>query len=177
MVLAQLFVPAKMIVDSERVIQKGKVYKFKLRPIDPNDPFRGKYMTLAFEEDNFKTDTCENAGWKPAFIYIDDSNSGYAKIKTISYEKLQTNEDYVQADVYCNFHGPSDIRKKSNMQVRYPFNRFYMNENTIGQAEENVRQLLRDSTAIVYGEVMVKEGQARLIDIKSNGRSISQSIK
>ena len=98
MVLAQLFVPAKMIVDSERVIQKGKVYKFKLRPIDPNDPFRGKYMTLAFEEDNFKTDTCENAGWKPAFIYIDDSNSGYAKIKTISTSKTNQADERLRCD-------------------------------------------------------------------------------
>ena len=40
--LVQLFVPAKMILDREDILDMGKEYKFKTEPIDPNDPFRGK---------------------------------------------------------------------------------------------------------------------------------------
>ena len=38
--LAQLFVPAKMILDREDVLSTGTAFNFKTRPIDPTDPFR-----------------------------------------------------------------------------------------------------------------------------------------
>jgi uncharacterized membrane-anchored protein len=47
--LAQWFVPAQMIYDQEQVLREGKTYHFKTAPIDPSDPFRGKYITLSFE--------------------------------------------------------------------------------------------------------------------------------
>ncbi|MBA4241981.1 MAG: GDYXXLXY protein, partial [Sphingobacteriaceae bacterium] len=37
--LIQLYVPAKMIFDSEDILTTGKEFKFKTEPIDPNDPF------------------------------------------------------------------------------------------------------------------------------------------
>ncbi|MBD3630845.1 GDYXXLXY domain-containing protein [Cyclobacterium sp.] len=44
--LLQLYLPAKMILDREDILHKGKEYKFKTQPIDPNDPFRGKFIAL-----------------------------------------------------------------------------------------------------------------------------------
>ena len=54
--LIQLLVPAKMIWDQEEVMRDGKVFRFKTEPIDPNDPFRGKYITLSFQEENTNID-------------------------------------------------------------------------------------------------------------------------
>ena len=51
--LAQLYVPAKMIWDQEDVLKNGSEYKFKTDPVDPNDPFRGKYITLSFDNNTF----------------------------------------------------------------------------------------------------------------------------
>ena len=48
-VLVQLVVPAKMIFDKEVILKTGTIYKFKTQPIDPSDPFRGKYVTLNYE--------------------------------------------------------------------------------------------------------------------------------
>ena len=56
MVLAQLYVPASMIFQKERVITQGTAYKFRTAPIDPNDPFRGKYITLSFNETGVKVE-------------------------------------------------------------------------------------------------------------------------
>ena len=49
--LLQLFVPANMIWQEEGTIQEGTEFHFKVAPVDPNDPFRGKYISLAFEAD------------------------------------------------------------------------------------------------------------------------------
>jgi len=46
MVLLQWFVPSKMIWNQEDILTNGELYKFECKPIDPYDPFRGKYITL-----------------------------------------------------------------------------------------------------------------------------------
>ena len=60
--LAQLFVPAQMIYNQEDILDTGKLVKFQCEPIDPNDPFRGKYITLNFKENRIKVKNFKN--WK-----------------------------------------------------------------------------------------------------------------
>ena len=53
MVMVHLYVPAKMIFNKEAVLAQGKDYRFKTAPIDPYDPFRGKYIDLYYEANAF----------------------------------------------------------------------------------------------------------------------------
>ncbi len=46
--LAQLAVPAWMIVGEERVLRDGRQLKLQTRPVDPADFFRGRYVALGF---------------------------------------------------------------------------------------------------------------------------------
>ena len=48
-VAVQLAVPAWMIVDHERTLAKGQLFKFRTRPVDPADAFRGRYVWLSLE--------------------------------------------------------------------------------------------------------------------------------
>ena len=50
LVLLQLYVPASVVFNQERVLFSGTSYKMQLAPIDPNDPFRGKYIILSYRE-------------------------------------------------------------------------------------------------------------------------------
>ena len=43
-VCAQLFVPSQMIFQQEDVLKTGTAFKFKTQPVDPSDPFKGKYI-------------------------------------------------------------------------------------------------------------------------------------
>jgi len=45
---AQLYFPAKIVYDNTMVLNQGTIWKFQCEPVDPNDPFRGKYITLRF---------------------------------------------------------------------------------------------------------------------------------
>lgn len=54
LVAVQLVVPASMIYNAEAIIAKGTEYKFITTPIDPTDPFRGKYITLSYRENRFQ---------------------------------------------------------------------------------------------------------------------------
>src|SRR5215467_3604576 len=47
--LAQLAVPASMIARRELTLQYGRQYRFQTAPIDPSDPFRGRYVALQLQ--------------------------------------------------------------------------------------------------------------------------------
>ena len=175
--LIQVLVPTKMILGQEDVLQNGKVYKFITRPIDPNDPFRGKYITLRYEINSFKTlDTTWQRG-DNVFVYVKDS-LGFAKLDTISKHKLERNTDYVIAKADWLNRKSQWNRNPTRLNFDLPFNRFYMNENKAQPAEDAVRIRRNDSTIkSVYGLVYIKDGASVLKDVYINDMSIAEYVE
>src|SRR5262245_50007052 len=80
MCLAQWIVPGKMVYDSENIVSTGAVFKFKTEPIDPADPFRGKYITLRFEADFIEfQDSTDWQGGDEIFVTFTADSLGFAK--------------------------------------------------------------------------------------------------
>ena len=86
MVLLQLYVPAKMILGKEKVLAEGNEFMFKTAPVDPSDPFRGKYIVLTFEENSAQVANAEdwNSG-DPVFVSLTKNDEGFAKILSIYF--------------------------------------------------------------------------------------------
>src|SRR5688572_22584139 len=125
MVLAQLYVPASMIFQKERVITQGTAYKFRTAPIDPNDPFRGKYITLSFNENAVKVENA--AEWNNAdqvFVRLTTDADGYALIQSVTKDQPINGNDYIQANIDYII-----TDTLSTVFIRYPFDRFYMEES------------------------------------------------
>ena len=146
--IAQLLVPTKMIYDQENTLKKGKAYKFITQPIDPSDPFRGKYIVLNYEISRYKTMDTTWVSNQEIFVYLKDS-LGFAKIDTISKEKLNSEKDYLQTNVdwYNSYN--------KELNINIPFNRFYMEESKAKPAEDLVRNStnlneLSTTYALVY---------------------------
>lgn len=171
--LAQLYVPAKMIWDKEDVLDSGKEYKFKTAPIDPSDPFRGKYIILSYDENIIEIPSDHN--WtRGEIIYVSmiEDNEGFAKIKSISKEKIDLNQNFVKAKV--GFITSFDTTK---LTIDYPFDRFYMEESKAYDAELTYRESQRDTTKITYALVNVKNGDAVLKDVLIDGIPIRELVK
>src|SRR5688572_7599870 len=86
--LVQLYVPAQMIWNREEILETGKEYKFRTAPIDPNDPFRGKYVALRFEQNWVNVHDLDN--WKyeeEIFVNLKVDANGFANITGISKSK------------------------------------------------------------------------------------------
>ena len=161
-----------MIWDKEVVLEKGKEFKFKTAPVDPNDPFRGKYITLSFENTTVKVANENN--WlygESVYSELVTNEEGFAKIKSISKERPNT-LDYVLTEIaYVSSNGSNEIR------VLYPFDRFYMEESKAPEAETVYRKVQRDTTKITYALVSVKEGESVLKDVFINDVSIAEIVK
>jgi uncharacterized membrane-anchored protein len=162
MVLAQLFVPSKMIFDSEKTLTEGKEFVFRTAPIDPYDAFRGKYVRLNFADNSIKIpkDTTMVSHQK-IFLIFETDNEGFAKIKSISKTKPSLTLDYINAEI------SSIYIEKDNYIVNFnfPFDRFYMEETKAPLAETVYNEISQDRFKKAYAKVNIKDGNFVLKDI------------
>ena len=170
--LAQLFIPAKMILDKEAVLNTGTAYKFKTQPVDPSDPFRGKYVALQYKINSFTTNDTTWQRKQKVYVYIENDNLGFAKAKQISATPIITDLDYIIAE--ANYY---DKRLKM-LRFNLPFNRFYMEETKAKPAEIAHTKAQRDSrTNNTYALVYVKKGKSVLANVFINDIPISDYVE
>ncbi len=169
--LIQLFVPAQMIFNKETILETGTAYKFRTQPIDPNDPFRGKYITLRYDFNSIKTEDTLWERKEEAYVYLATDSLGFAKPFAITREKLDLDDDYVMAEI--NWYN----KKKQEVSVRLPFNRYYMEESKAYEAEVAHRKAQRDSLPDnTYALVFIKDGKAVLGDVLIDEISIKDHV-
>ena len=147
--LVQLLIPARMIWEQEHILKKGTEYKFKTAPVYPNDPFRGKYITLSYEASSFNV--ANEMDWEygqTIYVVLTTDQKGFAKIASIT----------------------------SEVPIGYPFDRFYMEESKAQPAEITYRNSQRDTTTTTYALVRVKNGKAVLKDVLIDGVPIKELV-
>ena len=171
MCLAQWLVPGKMIYDSETVIVEGTTYKFKTQPIDPSDPFRGKYITLNFEANSIVL--ADSSLWdsgEVVFITFTIDSAGFATPSGIFRNPPDTDAFLKTSVSYFNTY--------DNFEVFFnlPFDRFYLEESKASQAEQLYWQAQADTVQVAYGLVTIGKGKAVLTDVMINDRSVVDII-
>ncbi|HTE32836.1 MAG TPA: GDYXXLXY domain-containing protein [Chryseolinea sp.] len=172
MVSAQWLVPLKMIYDGEQVVSNGTVYKFKTRPVDPSDPFRGKYITLNFEVDGIADTTSYESGELINIIFENDS-AGYAR-PLVAQKETPSEGPYLQTTVT---YSSRDDSEHPMVFFNLPFDRFYLEESKASEAERLSWQSRQDSTQITYGIVHIGSGRAVLTDVMINDKSIAKIVE
>jgi len=169
--IVQLCIPAQMINHRESILKEGKVFKFKTEPVDPSDPFKGKYIYLNYELRSFKVD---NVVWKPSqdiYISIINDSLGFAKASAI-HEEAPKNGDFVMAKV-DRYSSAKEV-----VRFTFPFNEFYMEESKAYDAEVAHRNAQRDSLPnSTYALVYIKEGEAVLSNVFINDIPIAEFVE
>ncbi|KAF0130083.1 MAG: hypothetical protein FD155_1869 [Bacteroidetes bacterium] len=171
--LAQIYVPIRMILDKEDVLANGTEYKFKTAPVDPVDPFRGKYITLNYEGNTVEIQNEKD--WmfgERIYVSLTSDNEGFAQITSVSKEKPKDNQDYIIAKV--DFVTDDGSNK---LTIFYPFNRYYMEESKALKAEQTYIYAQIDTNQITYALVRIKDGDAVLKDVLIDGISIREIVK
>lgn len=168
--LGQLYVPAKMIMDREEILQKGKSFYFKATPVDPTDPFRGKYITLNFEASRVKTtDQHDWVNGEPVYLLLATDAEGFARVQDVASTQPTDTTDFLAAVV--------DYTTSDALVVELPFDRFYMEESKAPEAERTYNRTMLDTAKVTYALVKVKSGQAVLADVLIDGVPIREVVK
>jgi hypothetical protein len=171
--LVQIFVPAKMIIDQKTVLKSGTEFRFKIQPVDPHDPFRGKYIDLYFEENQYKDSESQN--WRHGelvYVVFATDSLGFAKINGVFKEKPTDTDAFLKIPINHPYQSGSQII----VTLDYPFNRFYMEESKAPKAEELTMRFDRDTTHIFHAGVYILNGKAALDDVYVDGVPIGQYI-
>ncbi len=172
MCVAQWIIPAKMVYESENTIAAGDLYKFKTEPIDPSDPFRGKYIILNFEADFIEfTDSTNWQEGQEVFVTFASDPQGYAVPLEIHHDKPASG-NYLRTSVRNVNH----YQNKFHVQFDLPFDRFYLEESKASEAEQLYWQALRDTVQVAYGLVSIGKGQAVLQNVFVNDKPIVDII-
>ncbi|WP_166643254.1 GDYXXLXY domain-containing protein [Gelidibacter sediminis] len=170
-VLAQLFVPAKMIFDQEKVISKGTAYKFKTAPVDPSDPFKGKYIYLNYELNSAASTDSTWVYGAPIYLSLATDSLGFAKLHRISKD-TPNHQNYVKAKV--NWYSAHE----KTVTFSLPFDEFYMNETKAYDAEIAHVKAQRDSVANnTYALVYVLNGRGVLENVFINNIPIAEYVE
>ena len=170
--LVQIAVPLQMIFGGEDVLETGTPYKFKTQPIDPSDPFRGKYITLRYTMNSAYTKDSTWLRQDDVYVYIKEDSLGFAKVAHVSKMPLTMSEDYVIAK--ANWYNSNTKKLRFNL----PFNRFYMEESKAKPAEDAYRKAQRDTLPNnTYALVYIKEGEAVLKDVIINEVPIAEAVE
>ncbi len=171
--LLQWGVPLALVQRAQLTLEQGTVYRFETAPVDPEDPFRGRYVALDFQA----AEIAVPAGWSQAagrrlWAPIIMGDQGYARLG-VPQEEPPTTGDYLQVRVQW-FDGAGSVR------VALPFDRYYLEEQRAPQVEQQYRE--RNSRAPAdaddprrpaYATVRVRKGYALIEDLIIDGRSVA----
>ncbi|MCT4601457.1 MAG: GDYXXLXY domain-containing protein [Marinifilum sp.] len=173
--LIQLAIPVKSIYDQEQILTHGKEFKFQTVPVDPTDPFRGKYIALNFKENTIGVSTYEkwNKGEK-VFVIVEEDKNGFAQVMYASKTVPNNHNHYLSAIVQrvTSTKGESNLE----IQIQYPFDRYYMEESKAKAAENLYRKATADQKILTYALVNIKDGKTTLKDVMIDGKSIKDLI-
>jgi uncharacterized membrane-anchored protein len=166
-VILQLFVPLKMILGREIIIRYGTEFKFKTAPVDPHDPFRGKYISLQFDESLIDLPTAKEwlAG-EIIYLYLTTDADDFAVVESVTGQKPSGGQHYLKAKVSYTYSG--------RVRVNYPFDRFYMEESKAYDAELAYQETQADTSVTAYALVSIKDGEGVLKDVLIDGVPIRE---
>jgi len=175
--LAQLAVPAWMLIGHERVRSEGEVFKFRTAPVDPRDPFRGEYVRLEFE--------AENGNWpaprtgveaytnQRAFAVLAADSAGFAVVQGLTTER-PTSGAYV--DIYYTSFDTSTV-----FRIDLPFDRYYLEEGDGQKTEAMLTPQWNDGVVSqplpAHAVVRILDGKAVITDLVVGDKSIHEWLK
>lgn len=157
----QLGVIGVSIWSYERILKEGEVYFFTVLPLDPYDAFRGRYVTLRFENANKApaNDAPTAERNSKAYAMLEHTQER-DRIKEVRFHKPASG-DFLEVDV----RSAMVTQKASATNVvsfSLPFDRFYLREDKAPQAEKLLRQ---QSGVKVRAKLRVLEGKGVIEDL------------
>jgi len=146
----QLLVPAGMIYNKYDILKNGAMVKFQVRPIDPYDPFRGRYVAV-----NVPLDITNYSG-RYGIVLVNEN--GFGNVVKVTDEKPA---------------GELYVKSLSPNYFRMPIERYYMDEKLAPEAE----RLPFDEENRAFVVARIKNGNVVLQGLYVNDVPIEEYLK
>lgn len=156
-VVAQLAVPAWMILEHEGTLRCGQVFKFKTQPVDPADAFRGRYVWLQLEPDWVAMRALDE--WRygqKAYAVLGTDTNGFATVLRLEQDSPR---DTPAIPVRVSW---ADAKERKT-HIRWNLDRYYMTEDQAPAAEHAYGEHNRRTNQTCHVTVRIR-GQNAVIE-------------
>ncbi|MDX1907364.1 MAG: GDYXXLXY domain-containing protein [Bacteroidia bacterium] len=165
--LVQLAIPLSTLLTREQTLRAGTAFKFRTVPLDPNDMFRGKYISLSFPPYLLPApDSVSTKGPYKIFALLTTDSLGYATISAASLTRPASGTPYLHTEAQRLYY------TRDSIKVLVPFNRYYMDESKAYQAEVLYGTMAGRDSFPAYALVRVLDGNYALEDVMIRDTSI-----
>ena len=174
LITAQFAVPLRMIRGREDTLRNGELFRFITRPIDPADPFQGRYVRLGFQNDYIPcTEEMEIDLHRNEVIYalIEVNEDGFAHFTSWSREK-PAGGHFLKTRYTGTWSWDQEAEKNlyKGLRLDIPFDRFYMEEAKAPRAEALARDAMRSGDC--WAAVRILDGKAVIEDVFAQGERL-----
>jgi len=168
--LAQLGVIVFQITSYERILKEGEVFYFKVLPLDPYDAFRGRYVSLRFENVSKVPLVGDNVDNEVSKGYaILEHKDARDIVKEVQLTKPSSGNFLEVAIHYINHEKDNQI----SANISLPFDRFYMREEIAPKAEKVLRAR---SGVSVNAKLRVLNGKGVIEELMVGETPLSQFV-
>jgi uncharacterized membrane-anchored protein len=190
---AQLTAAAWSIARYEMTLATGSTYNVKTVPVDPADPFRGRYVAvrpaltlpnplspdvveLLDQVGRFRPSTAR----KTAYAVLGNDAEGFARVVQVVPEPPRTGDYLEIAEVRQRVIEPAEQGRQPEMvrDILLPFDRYYMAEAAAPVAEQRYRETVRrDDDVDTWITVRVRNGIGVIEGLFIDGVRIEELLK
>lgn len=190
---AQLTAAAWSIVRYEITLANGSVYKVKTAPVDPADPFRGRYVAIqtALTLSNpVSPDVAglldsvgefrPNSARQTAYAVLGSDAEGFARVVAVVPEPPGTGDYLEIKSVRLRSIGPAEQGRQPELvrDLVLPFDRYYLAEAAAPAAEQRYREASRrDDDIDAWITVRVRNGVGVIEGLFISGVPIEDVVR
>ncbi|MEM8891492.1 MAG: GDYXXLXY domain-containing protein [Bacteroidota bacterium] len=162
--------PLQMISGYESVLSEGELHRFQPRPIDPYNPFKGRYVFLQYENPKLEYENGRDVFeyGTSAYISLEKDSAGIAQPKEI-FPVPPEEGNYLRVEI--NYITDNEVG------FHYPFDEYYMNEEMAPKAEAAVRDFSEWGKEEVFVDVRIKEGMAVIEQLYIQDKPIEEFLR
>jgi uncharacterized membrane-anchored protein len=174
---AQWLVPGYLIQRGQATLHEGVTYRFRTAPVDPVDPFRGRYVALDFEAASIELaqPVGELRSGQRVYAPIRVGADGYARLDAPLLQPPAAG-DYLPVKVaWVNV---------DELRLQLPFDRYYLDETLAPEAERRYWDANRmrgddaeDPRRPAWVQVRVRGGYALIEELYIEGRPVRELLR
>ena len=165
--LAQLALPASMIWKRQQTYREGRLWKFRMAPVDPVDALRGRYLTLRYDAETFPYEKLMPDG-RTAYVTFKEDAEGFAVVDQVSATPV-SGDNSVRVDSYGVYE------KKA--RVNFPFDEFWITEANATAAEQAYFAHSNRQNRDAYVTVRIRHGDAAIEDLYLGGQPLREYLR
>ena len=181
----QIGITASSILKDESTLRTGTLYRIPSMPIDPADPFRGRYVavrpTIAIRNPipPEMLDVLERVNYgETGYVVLGADDKGFARATHVLMQP-PAQGDYLEiANAWPQFEESSQPGTPANRvgyNLEFSFDRYYMNDAIAPQAQERAARAARTSPeSRTWLNVRVKNGIGVIEGLLIDGVPIEQ---